>query len=160
MLTPFSERNPLCFTSSYHSLPYFCTNSCAPTRKMCTCVICLWYYDFLSKITSIPILKKKSPRSANQRPPAELRVWGWPQEEAGAISVGGRWFKIEIFTCRRPQGEICSKDSDIKMLNAGPWDMTPRHGFDNGNELSKFRDPANISPAIRRRLECGMKIKR
>jgi len=29
---------------------------------------------------------------ANQRPPAELGVWGWPLEGAGATSAGGRWF--------------------------------------------------------------------
>ena len=28
----------------------------------------------------------------NQRPPAELGVWGWPLEGAETTSAGGRWF--------------------------------------------------------------------
>ena len=35
----------------------------------------------------------------NQRPPAELGVWGWPLEGAGASSAGGRWFLKFFYLC-------------------------------------------------------------
>jgi hypothetical protein len=39
----------------------------------------------------VKVVKKNcSTKIRNQRPPADLGVWGWPLEGAGAISAGGR----------------------------------------------------------------------
>jgi hypothetical protein len=35
-------------------------------------------------------LIEQNPNGRNQRPPAELGVWGWPLEGARATSAGGR----------------------------------------------------------------------
>ena len=47
----------------------------------------LWIYQSAERIS-----RGTCESEENQRPPAELGVWEWPLEGAGATSAGGRWF--------------------------------------------------------------------
>ena len=53
--------------------------------------------SFGSNLPHEESLQPASPPPGNQRPPAELGVWGWPLEGARATSAGSGWF-LKIFS--------------------------------------------------------------